>query len=34
VNYPGASFHAPNEHVVVDYYSKGIKQLICLFSLF
>lgn len=34
VNYVGAGFHAPNEHVVLDYYHKGIKQLICLFSLF
>jgi acetylornithine deacetylase/succinyl-diaminopimelate desuccinylase-like protein len=34
VNYPGASFHAPNEHVVLDYYHRGIKQLICLFSMF
>jgi len=34
VNYPGASFHAPNEHIVIDYYMKGVKQLICLFSMF
>jgi acetylornithine deacetylase/succinyl-diaminopimelate desuccinylase-like protein len=34
VNYPGASFHAPNEHIVIDYYARGIKQLICLFALF
>jgi acetylornithine deacetylase/succinyl-diaminopimelate desuccinylase-like protein len=34
VNYAGAGFHAPNEHVVLDYYHRGIKQLICLFSLF
>jgi len=34
VNYAGAGFHAPNEHVVLDYYYRGIKQLICLFSLF
>ncbi len=34
VNYPGASFHAPNEHIILDYYMKGIKQLICLFALF
>ena len=34
VNYAGAGFHAPNEHVVLDYYHRGIKQLICLFSMF
>lgn len=34
VNYPGASFHAPNEHIIIDYYMRGIKQLICLFALF
>ena len=34
VNYPGASFHAPNEHIVLDYYHRGIKQLICLFATF
>jgi acetylornithine deacetylase/succinyl-diaminopimelate desuccinylase-like protein len=34
VNYAGAGFHAPNEHVVLDYYYRGIKQLVCLFSLF
>lgn len=34
VNYAGAGFHAPNEHVVLDYYHRGIKQLICLFSIF
>jgi len=34
VNYPGASFHAPNEHIVIDYYLKGIKQLLCLFATF
>jgi acetylornithine deacetylase/succinyl-diaminopimelate desuccinylase-like protein len=34
VNYPGASFHAPNEHIVIDYYMRGIKQLICLFAIF
>ncbi len=34
VNYPGASFHAPNEHIVIDYYLRGIKQLICLFATF
>ena len=34
VNYPGAGFHAPNEHVILDYYHKAIKQLICLFSTF
>jgi acetylornithine deacetylase/succinyl-diaminopimelate desuccinylase-like protein len=34
VNYPGAGLHAPNEHVVLDYYHRGIKQLVCLFSLF
>ncbi len=34
VNYPGASFHAPNEHIVIDYYMRGIKQLISLFALF
>lgn len=34
VNYPGARFHAPNEHIVIDYYMRGIKQLICLFALF
>lgn len=34
VNYAGAGFHAPNEHIVLDYYHKGIKQLICLFSIF
>ena len=34
VNYPGAGFHAPNEHIVLDYYHKAIKQLICLFSTF
>ena len=34
VNYAGAGFHAPNEHVILDYYHRGIKQLICLFSLF
>lgn len=32
INYAGASFHAPNEHIVIDYYIKGIKQLICLFA--
>jgi acetylornithine deacetylase/succinyl-diaminopimelate desuccinylase-like protein len=34
VNYPGAGFHAPNEHIVLDYFMRGIKQLICLFVLF
>ncbi len=34
VNYAGAGFHAPNEHIVLDYYHRGIKQLICLFSTF
>lgn len=34
VNYAGAGFHAPNEHVILDYYHRGIKQLICLFSIF
>jgi acetylornithine deacetylase/succinyl-diaminopimelate desuccinylase-like protein len=34
VNYPGASFHAPNEHIIIDYYMRGIKQLICLFATF
>ena len=34
VNYPGSSFHAPNENVVLEYYRKGIKQLITLLSLF
>lgn len=34
INYPGASFHAPNEHIVIDYYIRGIKQLISLFALF
>jgi acetylornithine deacetylase/succinyl-diaminopimelate desuccinylase-like protein len=34
INYPGASFHAPNEHIVIDYYLRGIKQLICLFAIF
>lgn len=34
VNYPGAAFHAPNENVVLEYYRKGIKQLITLFSMF
>ncbi len=34
VCYPGSGFHAPNEHIVLDHYFKGIKQLICLFSLF
>jgi len=34
VNYPGASFHAPNEHIIIDYYMRGIKQLISLFALF
>ncbi|MDA4111551.1 MAG: M20/M25/M40 family metallo-hydrolase [Thaumarchaeota archaeon] len=34
VNYAGAGFHAPNEHIVLDYYHRGIKQLICLFALF
>lgn len=34
VNYPGASFHAPNEHIILEYYMRGIKQLVCLFALF
>ncbi|MDG6906950.1 MAG: M20/M25/M40 family metallo-hydrolase [Nitrososphaerota archaeon] len=34
VNYAGAGFHAPNEHVVLDYYHRAVKQLICLFALF
>jgi acetylornithine deacetylase/succinyl-diaminopimelate desuccinylase-like protein len=34
VNYAGAGFHAPNEHVVLDYYHRAVRQLICLFSLF
>ncbi|MDA4130043.1 MAG: M20/M25/M40 family metallo-hydrolase [Thaumarchaeota archaeon] len=34
VNYAGASFHAPNEHIVLDYYHRGIRQLICLFAIF
>jgi acetylornithine deacetylase/succinyl-diaminopimelate desuccinylase-like protein len=34
VNYPGAGFHAPNEHILLDYYHRGIRQLICLFATF
>jgi acetylornithine deacetylase/succinyl-diaminopimelate desuccinylase-like protein len=34
VSYPGSGFHAPNEHILVEHYSKAIKQLICLFRLF
>jgi len=34
VNYPGASFHAPNEHIILDYYARGIKQVICLLAMF
>jgi len=34
VSYPGSSFHAPNEHILVDHYAKAIRQLICLFSTF
>ncbi len=34
INYPGAGFHAPNEHIIIDYYMRGIKQLICLFAMF
>jgi acetylornithine deacetylase/succinyl-diaminopimelate desuccinylase-like protein len=34
INYSGASFHAPNEHIVIDYYLRGIKQLITLFAIF
>lgn len=34
VNYAGAGFHAPNEHIVLDYYHRGIRQLICLFDQF
>ncbi len=34
VSYPGAGFHAPNEHILVDHYMKAVKQLICLFRLF
>ena len=34
VNYPGAAFHAPNENVILEYYRKGIRQLIALLSLF
>jgi acetylornithine deacetylase/succinyl-diaminopimelate desuccinylase-like protein len=34
VSYPGSSFHAPNEHILVDHYAEAIKQLICIFSIF
>ena len=34
VNYAGGGFHAPNEHVVLDYYHRAVRQVICLFSLF
>ena len=34
INYPGASFHAPNENIVLDYYHGGVKQLICLYAMF
>ena len=34
VSYPGAGFHAPNEHILVDHYMKAVKQLVCLFRLF
>jgi acetylornithine deacetylase/succinyl-diaminopimelate desuccinylase-like protein len=34
VNYPGASFHAPNEHIILDYYARGIKQVISLLEIF
>jgi acetylornithine deacetylase/succinyl-diaminopimelate desuccinylase-like protein len=34
VSYPGSSFHAPNEHILLEHYHNAVKELICLFTNF